>query len=315
MMGSKRRPDVRPYTPLAAEIWQDGRMPPDAPVARSAALAFVATMVAPGLGHLYLGRTRLALAVLVALGVVLPLIITAMVALQVPPLWSLAVAVSAGWGFALAIAIDAWASARRGDHSVPPGDRRGVYVGFLALSLAVGVTGSGLRKEYVIDFYKHPSGSMMPTIGEGEHFVVTKLHERGVMPARGDLIVFRLPGNPSEVFVKRVLAIGGDTVVDAPGAIVVNGAAWPRRACESASGPGQCWLERAPDGREYTILETPGVPARRVTATVPAGQVWVRGDNRGNSHDSAAFGPVAVEDVLGRARAIFLPLARLGALE
>ena len=287
---------------------------PGTPPGRSGGLALVATLVAPGLGHLYLGHPRVAFAVLVALGVGFPLLITAMVALQVPALWTLATAVSAGWGFALAIAVDAYVRAGRTSEA-PTGNRRGTYLGFLALSLAVSVTGSELRKAHVIDFYKNPSGSMEPTIRVGEHFVVTKLHERGRTPARGDLIVFRLPGNPSEVFVKRVLAIGGDTVVDAPGAIVVNGAAWPRRACESASGPGQCWLERAPDGREYTILETPGVPARRVTATVPAGQVWVRGDNRGNSHDSAAFGPVAVEDVLGRARAIFLPLARLGALE
>lgn len=291
-------------------------MQADPPGGRSGALAFLASMIAPGLGHLYLGRTRVAFAVLLALGVVFPLVITAMVALQVSPLWSLAIAVSAGWGFALAIALDAWASARRGAQG--PGPRRGLYVGFLALSVVVGVTGSALRKEYVIDFYKSPSDSMAPTIREGEHFVVTKLHERGVTPARGDLIVFRYPQDPDEVFLKRVVAIGGDTVVDGPGELVVNGVAWPRRPCDVQPGSdvrGQCLLERAPDGREHWILETPGAPGRRVTTTVPAGQLWVRGDNRGNSHDSAAFGPIAVEDVLGRARAIFLPLDRLGPLD
>lgn len=291
---------------------------PRPPGGRSGALAFVATMVAPGLGHLYLGRPRVAFAVLVALGVVFPLAITAMVALRVPPLWSFAITVSAGWGFALAIAIDAWAGARRGAHDVPPGDRRGPYLGFLALSLVVGLAGSALRKAYVIDFYKHPSGSMAPTIRDGEHFVVTKLHERGVTPARGDLIVFRYPQDPDQVFLKRVVAIGGDTVVDGPGELVVNGVAWPRRPCDAdiaAATPGECLLERAPDGREHTILETPGAPTRRVTTTVPAGQLWVRGDNRGNSHDSAAFGPIPVEDVLGRARAIVLPLERLGSVD
>jgi len=290
---------------------------PRPPGGRSGALAFVATMVAPGLGHLYLGRARVAFAVLVALGVVFPLAITAMVALQVPPLWSFAITVSAGWGFALATAIDAWASARRNSPRIPPGDRRGLYLGFLALSLVVGLAGSALRKAYVIDFYRHPSGSMAPTIREGEHFVVTKLHERGVTPARGDLIVFRHPADPAEVFLKRVVAIGGDTVVDGPGELVVNGVAWPRRPCDPqpAAAPGQCLLERAPDGREHTIRETPGAPGRRVTTTVPAGQLWVRGDNRGNSHDSAAFGPIPVADVIGRARAIVLPLERLGSVD
>lgn len=290
---------------------------PETPGGRSGGLAFIATIVAPGLGHLYLGRTRVAFAVLVALGVVFPLIITAMVALQVPPLWTLATAVSAGWGFALAIAVDA--GLRAGRTSVaPPGNRRGSYIGFLALSLTVGITGSELRKAYVIDFYKSPSDSMAPTIRAGEHFVVTKLHERGRTPARGDLIVFRYPQDPSEVFLKRVVAIGGDTVVDAPEGLTVNGVAWPRRPCAADStspSTGQCLLERAPDGREYTIREKATGELRRVTQTVPAGQLWVRGDNRRESHDSISFGTIPVKSVLGRVRAIFLPLQRLGPIE
>lgn len=283
---------------------------------RSGALAFLATMVAPGLGHLYLGRTRIAFAVLLALGVVFPLSITALVAMQVSPLWTLAVTVSAGWGFSLAIACDAWARAWRDQElPVPSGGRRGLYLGFLALSLAIGVAGNVLRKAYVIDLYRCPSGSMDPTIRAGEHLVVTKLHERGRTPARGDLIAFRYPQDPSEVFLKRVVGIGGDVVEDTPEGLVVNGVAWPRRPCDADSGPGQCMLEQAPDGREYTIRETTTTQTRRVTVTVPAGQLWVRGDNRRESHDSVAFGTIPVEDVLGRARAIFLPLDRLGPVE
>ncbi len=56
-------------------------------------------------------------------------------------------------------------------------------------------------------------------------------------------------------------------------------------------------------------------PFAPVTLQVPAGHIYVRGDNRGNSHDSHSFGPVAVDQVLGRARAIFLPLERFGPLE
>lgn len=272
-------------------------------------------MVAPGLGHLYLGRPRVAVAVLVALGVVWPLLITAIVALKVPPLWTFAVTASAGWGFALAIAVDAWARARRGG-DLGPGPRRGRVLGFLALSIAVGITGSMLRKAYVIDTYATPSGTMEPTIRVGDHVVVTKLRERGQMPARGDLIVFRYPQDTSEVFMKRVVAIAGDTIEDMPEGLVVNGMAWPRRPCDEGSPDTGCLIERAPDGREYKIREmAPSAADRRVTATIPSGQMWVRGDHRRISHDSANFGPVPVEDVLGHVRAIFLPLDRIGAVE
>lgn len=292
---------------------------PAAPRGRSGGLALVATLIAPGLGHLYLGHPRVAFAVLLALGVGFPLLITAMVALQMPPLWTFATAVSAGWGFALAIAFDAYRRAgRTRDIVVAPGSGRGKYLGFFALSLAVSMTGQALRKEYVLDFHKTPSDSMAPTLRADDHFVVTKLHERGRTPARGDLVTFIYPQDPSEVFVKRVVAIGGDTVVDTPEGLVINGLAWPRRACDTTwpdELPEQCLTERAPDGREYTIRETPGAPARLVTTTVPEGQMWVRGDNRRGSHDSVTFGPVPVANVLGRVRAIVLPLDRLGPLE
>ena len=192
-----------------------------------------------------------------------------------------------------------------------------MYVGFVVLSLVVGFTGSALRRAYVVDSFEVVTGTMEPTIREGDHVVVTKLHERGQMPARGDLIVFRYPLDPGEVFLKRVVAVGGDTVEDTPERLVVNGTAWPRRPCDEGSpvpsNHAGCVLERAPDGREFTIREEQPVAAsRRVRMTVPAGQLWVRGDHRGASHDSTTFGPVPVESVVGHARAIFSPLDRLG---
>ena len=295
-------------------------MPPAAEVqgVRSGPLAFLATMIAPGLGHLYLGHPRVAYAILVALGVLLPLVVTAMAWLRVAPLATVTFAGAAAWGFALALAIDALVRARRVTDPVPARGRS-QYVGFLLLSLVVGATASTLRKAYVIDTYAVPSGTMAPTIVEGDHIVVSKLHERGQTPARGDIIAFRYPLDPAEVFLKRVVAIGGDTVEDTPEGLVVNGVAWPRRPCaaEASPRPGlRCLVERAPDGREYTIFEgQPGAGSKRVRVTVAAGQLWVRGDHRSVSHDSTTFGAVPVEDVLGTTRAIFWPFDRRGSIE
>lgn len=279
---------------------------------RSPLLAFVANLLVPGLGHLYVGHPRLALAMLLALTVVVQLLLVAPAALDLPPLWVTALALCAALGFKLALAADAWRRARRyGDgYQLRAYNRPLAYLGFLALSLVLGSTAHAVRAEYGIDTYRNPSGSMEPTLQVGDHFIVTKLRERARLPGRGDLIVFQYPDDPSQSFLKRVIGLPGDRIAEGDGGeLMINGEAWARRPCD-ASEPPACFHERTPTGREYTIRVTK--PAPRAEIVVPEGHVWVRGDNRSYSHDSAHFGPVPIASIEGRARAIFWPLARLG---
>jgi signal peptidase I len=115
------------------------------------------------------------------------------------------------------------------------------------------------------------SGSMTPTISPGDLLLV---HSWGGPPGRMAVVAVRVGG---QVLVKRVAAVGGDRVSIEDGVLVVDGAP----VCETATDPG------ALDGVYFGPL------------AVPAGELFLLGDDRGDSVDSRTFGPVPATDVVG----------------
>jgi signal peptidase I len=137
-----------------------------------------------------------------------------------------------------------------------------------------------------------PSESMAPTLSRGDHVLVDKLAYRGhATPRLGDLVVFRAPRS-GEIMLKRVVALGGDTVAIEDGALVVDG---KPRAEPYAD----------PDAIDSVYFGP---------VTVARGAVFVLGDSRGDSKDSRSFGAVAPSELIGRARARIWPPARWGIL-
>ena len=134
--------------------------------------------------------------------------------------------------------------------------------------------------------FRIPSGSMLPTLTPGDQVLVDKLDRE---PRRGDLIVFRRPRS-DEIMLKRVVALGGDTVAIQDGALYVDG----RRRRERYADP------RAIDSVYFG-------PVR-----VPRGSVFALGDNRADSIDSRTFGPVPSSRVIGRVVARLWPPDRVG---
>lgn len=174
-----------------------------------------------------------------------------------------------------------------------------------------------------------PSGSMIPTLQIGDYVVVEKwaygarlpftetAQAQWSSPARGDIVVLLAPpGNSrNDDLIKRVVAVGGDTIAIRDGALVLNGV-----PVERAKQPGPCSYWNRPDGgtwREHpceAFAETLG--AHRFTSTcapavhcgedmpefrVPEGHVFLVGDHRDQSADSRYFGPVPVGRIKGRA--------------
>ncbi|WP_437275136.1 signal peptidase I [Sorangium sp. So ce375] len=175
-------------------------------------------------------------------------------------------------------------------------------------------TASALRR-HVIESFKVPSASMSPTVIPGDHLFVLK-DRPGERAGRGDVIVFRSPANPSQRFIKRIIATGGDRVQIDDRGLRINGRQVPSELAGAAQGlPGEdgqlneLWQETL-DGRRYPILRTPGVPpsSAPIDVKVPRGSVYVVGDNRDNSHDSRHFGPVSVEAIEGIAAVIYLSI-------
>ncbi|HEY4373320.1 MAG TPA: signal peptidase I [Burkholderiales bacterium] len=212
----------------------------------------------------------------------------------------------------------------------------------------------GLRS-FVVEPFKIPSGSMIPTLLIGDFILVNKF-SYGIRlpvinkkiidvgtPKRGDVMVFRYPVDPSVDYIKRVVGIPGDKIVYKNKRLTVNGVAVP-------TAPTADFLhkERAVyskqfietfDGRPHHILndddrdnlinpivrfpyfENCNYNNAGVECTVPPGHYFMMGDNRDNSLDSRFWGFVPDENIVGRAFGIWMSwnegpeLSRIGGFE
>lgn len=162
-----------------------------------------------------------------------------------------------------------------------------------AKSLLIAVILSLGIRVAIVEAYHVPTGSMVPTIRENDRIMSNKFVYRFTDPAPGDIVVFRPPANvrtSAPRFVKRLIGIEGDWIEIRGGRVYRNG--------EPLSEP---YLNGPPD---YVV------PLIRV----PAGQVFVLGDNRRNSYDSHAWGFLPKKNILARAIFCYWPPDRIGML-
>jgi signal peptidase I len=165
----------------------------------------------------------------------------------------------------------------------------------------LGVIGGGIAiallvEAFLIQAFWIPSPSMEPTLDVGDRVLVNKLSYRLHDVHRGDVVVFERPpgaatGEDGEIkdLIKRVIAVGGDTIEARKGDVYVN----DERIDEDYLEPG---------------TPTDNLPLK----TIPDGQVFVMGDNRTNSEDSRVFGPIDEDDIVGRAFIRVLPITDIG---
>jgi signal peptidase I len=165
----------------------------------------------------------------------------------------------------------------------------------------------------VAEPYRVPSPSMVPTLLVGDELIASKYaygyskysspiglmpdfdgRLLGKPPERGDVIVFRLPRDPSTTYVKRLIGLPGDRIQMREGRLYINGTIVERRAVGPITGDGQLYIETLPGGREHEIIEFSDTDRHDNTDlfVVPSGHYFMMGDNRDNSLDSR----VAAED-------------------
>ena len=178
-----------------------------------------------------------------------------------------------------------------------------------------------------------PSGSMTPTLLTGDFILVDKhsyglrnpfgnqrLAGRGV-PNRGDVVVFRYPGDRSQRYVKRVVGVPGDVVEVHDGWVTLNGRRLdvvPEGPFVDTGSPGGAVMrlelsERLP-GREHPMLRCVSACANGVAGRweVPPGRYFVMGDNRDNSADSRYWGFVDDADLVGRVSRVWFHFKLFG---
>ena len=154
--------------------------------------------------------------------------------------------------------------------------------------------------------------SMFPTIVSGEYILIDKLTPRFGDYEYGDVVVFDPPsssGLNSEgiPFIKRVIGLPGDTVT------LENGRVFVTRPGESPVRIEEAYVVREEDGSP--ALTQPRDSNGTREWVVPDGSYFVMGDNRPDSQDSRAFGPITEDLILGRAWLRYFPLERVGLIE
>jgi signal peptidase I len=203
-----------------------------------------------------------------------------------------------------------------------------------------------LLRSFLLEPFKIPSGSMIPTLLVGDFILVNKF-TYGIRlpvanvklvdinsPHRGDVMVFRYPEDPSLDYIKRVVGIPGDRIEYRNKRLTINGQPVPLKQIEDYLSRERMQYSRrfleTLNGAEHEIMLEEDAPAfvsqahafphsgncnyntAGLVCTVPPGHYFMMGDNRDNSSDSRVWGFVPDENIVGRAFFIWLNLGELG---
>ena len=148
----------------------------------------------------------------------------------------------------------------------------------------------GFLRLFALQPYIIPSSSMEPAIIPGDRILVNRLAYKFWAPSRGDIVVFAFPKDPSRTFVKRVIAVEGETVELRDNQVLINGLVLKEPYLKSGDYP--------PFGPQ----------------TVPKDKVFVLGDNRRYSGDSREWGLLPQSYLIGKAWIIYYPFERIKTL-
>lgn len=195
-------------------------------------------------------------------------------------------------------------------------------------------------RSFVVEPFKIPSGSMIPTLLIGDLILVNKftygirlpIIDKKIIPIsdpqRGDVMVFRYPLDTSLDYIKRVIGVGGDVVEYRNKKLSINGKAVPRTELDKYYDPNtfsySLQFQETLGGKKHRILNDEDAPPYVIGAqtfknrdnctydvngfkcVVPEGHYFMMGDNRDNSSDSRVWGFVSDEQVVGKAFLVWM---------
>jgi signal peptidase I len=211
------------------------------------------------------------------------------------------------------------------------------YVEAILMAVAVAFA----LRAFVIEAFKIPSGSMIPTLMVGDHIFVNKFSYgpaipytksrvwTSMPPHRADVMVFAFPEHPEQDFIKRVIALPGDKLEAKNGHPILNG--WEVPSCRVGAWSysdfdspitrhdGDLYVEYLGAESYLTFYDhaSGAFPEYQGPFVAKPGEVWVMGDNRNNSHDSRMWfggqgGGVPFENIRGRALFVWLSVSDSG---
>ena len=154
------------------------------------------------------------------------------------------------------------------------------------VSIVIAVVLAMIIRTFVVELYLVDGPSMRPTLQHAQRLVVNKFIYHFRAPEKGEVLIFRYPKDPSRDFIKRVIAVPGDTIEIQDGNVFVNGEL---------------------QNEDYILSKCRGDYPK---STIPEGHIFVMGDNRNNSEDSRFpdVGFVPFDLIKGKAMLVFWPL-------
>lgn len=183
-----------------------------------------------------------------------------------------------------------------------------------------------ILRSFLVEPFRIPSGSMMPTLLVGDFILVnkyayglrlpvvnTKILDIGA-PQRGDVVVFRFPKNPTVDYIKRVIGVPGDTIRYHNKQLYVNGEAVAAEklgvyqgTCSGVTSSGNTHLQENLGGVKHSILlDFERRPIFETERVIKEGEYFVMGDNRDNSNDSRRWGTVPDANLVGKAFMVWM---------
>lgn len=153
--------------------------------------------------------------------------------------------------------------------------------------LSLAVIAAIFMRIFLLEPYYIPSGSMLPLLQPGDRILVNKLVYRIGQPGRGDVVVFKFPLDEKKDYIKRIIALPGETIEGKENRIWIDGVMLEETYLSSDAKFGDFGPVRM-GGGEYFVL----------------------GDNRQDSQDSRSWGPLSREQVRGKAMLLYWPISR-----